>query len=139
MGATDYCLRLTRGVDLQQSAATLSPFGYPPLDTVSPLLSATSQYNDICWKGAPDGFRDLDKFFPPAEFVFGGGAVLGLTPLRYLFASKPGEYCLGVFDNGMSGTLIGGVSVRDVVVTVRGGVNKGVGMGRGIKGDKGLW
>ncbi|KAG2424657.1 hypothetical protein HXX76_014381 [Chlamydomonas incerta] len=78
---------------------------------------ADPQYNDICWKGAPDQFKDLDKYFPPAEFVFGGGAKLTLPPLRYLFLSKPAEYCLGIFDNGNSGALVGGVSVRDVVVT----------------------
>ncbi|KAG2496491.1 hypothetical protein HYH03_005316 [Edaphochlamys debaryana] len=78
---------------------------------------ADPQYNDICWKGAPEGFKDLEKFFPSATFVFGEGAVLELPPVRYLFVSRPGEYCLGVFDNGGSGTLIGGVSVRDVTVT----------------------
>ncbi|PNH07727.1 Aspartic proteinase-like protein 2, partial [Tetrabaena socialis] len=78
---------------------------------------ADPQYNDICWKGAPDEFQGLEQFFPPAEFVFGEGARLQLPPLRYLFLSKPSEYCLGFFDNGNSGTLIGGVSVRDMVVT----------------------
>ncbi|EFJ40804.1 hypothetical protein VOLCADRAFT_99385, partial [Volvox carteri f. nagariensis] len=75
-------------------------------------------YNDICWKGAPDNFQGLENHFPSAEFVFGDNARLSLPPLRYLFVSRPGEYCLGVFDNGGSGTLIGGVSVRDVVVTM---------------------
>ncbi|GFR53015.1 hypothetical protein Agub_g15707 [Astrephomene gubernaculifera] len=78
---------------------------------------ADPQYNDICWKGARDGFQGLEEFFPPAEFVFAGNARLTLPPLRYLFLSRPSEYCLGFFDNGAAGTLIGGVSVRDVVVT----------------------
>ncbi|GIL85438.1 hypothetical protein Vretimale_10621 [Volvox reticuliferus] len=84
---------------------------------LQPTPGADPQYNDICWKGAPDDFQDLEGYFPHAEFVFGGNARLFLPPLRYLFLSRPGEYCLGVFDNGMSGTLIGGVSVRDVVIT----------------------
>ncbi|KXZ54970.1 hypothetical protein GPECTOR_3g137 [Gonium pectorale] len=79
---------------------------------------ADPQYNDICWKGAQDAFQGLEQYFPTAEFVLGGDMHLNLPPLRYLFLSKPAEYCLGFFDNGMSGTLIGGVSVRDVVVTV---------------------
>ncbi|GIL60482.1 hypothetical protein Vafri_15027 [Volvox africanus] len=84
---------------------------------LQPTPGADPQYNDICWKGAPDDFQNLERHFPPADFVFGGNARLFLPPLRYLFLSRPGEYCLGVFDNGMSGTLIGGVSVRDVVIT----------------------
>jgi Xylanase inhibitor C-terminal len=76
------------------------------------------QYNDICWKGAADSFDKLEPSFPVAELVFGGNARLRLTPLRYLFMMRPGEYCLGFFDNGASGTLIGGVSVRNVLVQV---------------------
>lgn len=46
---------------------------------------------------------------------------VGITPQRYLFAGRaPGEYCLGVFDNGWQGVLLGGILVRDVLVQVRG-------------------
>ena len=84
------------------------------------------QYADICWKGAPESIHDLGSVFPAAEFIFGGGTVLHLTPLRYLFMMGTDSFCLGVFDNGASGTLIGGVSVRDVIVKVgRTGVDAG--------------
>lgn len=77
---------------------------------------ADPQYQDICWKGAPVEFLEADKVFPTVEFVFGGNARLKLTPYRYLFKLRAGEYCLGVFDNGGSGTLIGGITVRNVLV-----------------------
>lgn len=39
---------------------------------------------------------------------------------RYLFQlSRKGSYCLAVFDNGMSGSLIGEVATRNVLVKVR--------------------
>lgn len=50
-----------------------------------------------------------------------GGAYLELRPHSYLFAGDaPGSYCLGVFDNGWSGTLLGGIITRNALVQVRG-------------------
>lgn len=46
------------------------------------------------------------------------GVSFKLTPERYLFMVGRGEYCLGVFDNGYQGTLIGGIIVRNVLVQV---------------------
>jgi hypothetical protein len=57
--------------------------------------------------------------FPTGSLDFVGGASLRLPPHRYLFAIGRGEYCLGLFDNGGSGTLIGGIAVRNALVTVR--------------------
>jgi hypothetical protein len=48
-----------------------------------------------------------------------GGASFALTPQRYLFMAGRGEYCLGVFDNGWQGTLLGGIIMRNVLVQVR--------------------
>ena len=44
-------------------------------------------------------------------------------PLNYLFmhTGEAGAYCLGVFDNGASGTLLGGISFRNILVQVCGG------------------
>ena len=41
-------------------------------------------------------------------------------PLNYLFmhTGEAGAYCLGVFDNGASGTLLGGISFRNILVQV---------------------
>lgn len=72
----------------------------------------------MCWSGAPHNFEGLTKLFPTAKMVFGGGASVSLPPHRYLFMIGAGEYCLGVFDNGQSGTLIGGIAVRNVLVQV---------------------
>lgn len=78
------------------------------------------QYNDICWKGAPSDVNQLHKVFPAVEWVFEGNTRLPMKPLQYLFVmnTKSGSYCLGVFDNGAQGTLIGGITVRNVLVQV---------------------
>jgi hypothetical protein len=47
-----------------------------------------------------------------------GGAALALTPQRYLFAAGRGLYCLGVFDNGDEGSLLGGILTRNALVQV---------------------
>lgn len=47
-----------------------------------------------------------------------GGTVLQLRPLQYLFYVRYSTYCLGVFDNGNSGALIGGIAVRNVLTQV---------------------
>jgi hypothetical protein len=62
--------------------------------------------------------EDLDSVFPTMELRFKDGAVLPMKPLQYLFVLGPGAYCLGMFDNGNSGTLIGGITVRNVLVQV---------------------
>lgn len=76
------------------------------------------QYNDICWKNAPDSVDKLETVFPVIDMVFGGGAVLKLKPLQYLFVLGGGSYCLGIFDNGNAGTLLGGITVRNVLLQV---------------------
>ena len=40
------------------------------------------------------------------------GKALEVGPLNYLFmhVNEPGAYCLGVFDNGYQGTLLGGIT-----------------------------
>ncbi|KAF6251742.1 aspartic peptidase domain-containing protein [Scenedesmus sp. NREL 46B-D3] len=77
---------------------------------------ADPQFKDICWRGAPHDFKGLDKVFPTGTVSFAGGASFQLTPQRYLFRVGRGEYCLGVFDNGWQGTLLGGILVRNVLV-----------------------
>jgi hypothetical protein len=55
----------------------------------------------------------------PAAATTPGGAFLELRPHSYLFAAgEPGTYCLGLFDNGPSGTLLGGIITRDTLVQV---------------------
>ncbi|WIA11327.1 hypothetical protein OEZ85_011450 [Tetradesmus obliquus] len=74
------------------------------------------QFNDVCWRGAPHDFKALDKVFPTGSITFAGGASVALTPQRYLFMVGRGEYCLGMFDNGWQGTLLGGIIMRSVLV-----------------------
>lgn len=51
----------------------------------------------------------------------GAGVVLRAGPLNYLFvhAGQRGSYCLGVFDNAHQGTLLGGITFRNVLVQAR--------------------
>lgn len=58
------------------------------------------------------------------QLNFGGGVELHLHPLNYLFmhTRESGAYCLGVFDNGHQGTLLGGITFRNVLIKVRVGV-----------------
>lgn len=78
------------------------------------------QYEDICFGGAPEhsDITGLRKVFPPVQFVFKDGVVLDLSPLNYLFVHtfESGKYCLGVFDNGDAGVLLGGITFRNVLV-----------------------
>lgn len=48
------------------------------------------------------------------------GTNLKMGPLNYLFMHtvEAGAYCLGVFDNGQSGTLLGGITFRNILVEV---------------------
>ena len=48
------------------------------------------------------------------------GKALEVGPLNYLFmhVNEPGAYCLGVFDNGYQGTLLGGITFRNILVQV---------------------
>jgi hypothetical protein len=74
------------------------------------------QYDDICWKNAPTSFEALRSVFPTATLELQGGVVLELLPHRYLFMAAVGEYCLGMFDNKDHGTLIGSITVRNMLV-----------------------
>ena len=78
---------------------------------------------DVCYGAsagtAPSPTLDsLENFFPTLTVAFEGGASLALPPANYLFihGKIAGAFCVGVMDNGRAGTLIGGVTVRDVVV-----------------------
>jgi hypothetical protein len=120
----------TRRPLTSSSLPAAQPWAPTPTAPPTPL-----QYPDICWRGAPDAFGpDLLKVFPTASLAFAGGATLQLPPHRYLFLVAKGEYCLGVFDNGQAGTLIGGIAVRNALVTVRGRSALGGCVGRGERG-----
>ena len=62
------------------------------------------------------------------EFVFDPSVKIRMKPSQYLFGIGKGKYCLGIFDNGAAGSLIGGISVRDVLVQVRNGWMHGLGL-----------
>lgn len=79
-----------------------------------------AQYDDICFGQAPshDDLQALSNVFPAMEIQFDQGTSLVLGPLNYLFVHtfNSGKYCLGVFDNGRAGTLLGGITFRNVLV-----------------------
>ncbi|KAJ7944487.1 Aspartic proteinase-like protein 2 [Quillaja saponaria] len=76
-------------------------------------------YNDICFSGAGNDISQLSKSFPAVDMVFGNDLKLSLSPENYLFRHSKvrGAYCLGVFKNADSTTLLGGIVVRNTLVT----------------------
>ncbi|GAQ80451.1 Eukaryotic aspartyl protease family protein [Klebsormidium nitens] len=79
------------------------------------------KYPDICFSGAGDDLTQLAAHFPTVSFEMGGwqGAPwsLELAPENFLFKhAEPGAYCLGLFENQDQGSLIGGITVRNMLV-----------------------
>lgn len=78
------------------------------------------QYDDICFGSAPEhtDVEAMSQVFPSFGLHFAPNATLILGPLNYLFVHtfNSGKYCLGVFDNGHAGTLLGGITFRNVLV-----------------------
>eukprot|EP00899_Mesostigma_viride_P004461 jgi/Mesvir1/14015/Mv21630-RA.2 len=105
-------------------------FSYVPTAVFEPLVQQVRaqihlpevegpdpMYPDICFGNA--GTQDqLEQSFPLLTISFYGNVVVQLQPVDYLFqhAVMPNAYCLGFFDNGRQGTLIGGVAVRNKLV-----------------------
>ncbi|KAG0617623.1 hypothetical protein M758_4G003500 [Ceratodon purpureus] len=76
-------------------------------------------YPDICYAGAGSDTKELGKHFPPVDFVFAENKKVSLAPENYLFkhTKVPGAYCLGFFKNQDATTLLGGIVVRNMLVT----------------------
>ncbi|KAF3446582.1 hypothetical protein FNV43_RR11762 [Rhamnella rubrinervis] len=76
-------------------------------------------YDDICFSGAGRDGTQLEKIFPDVEMVFSNGQKLSLSPENYMFRhTRAGDaYCLGIFASGDSTTLLGGILVRNTLVT----------------------
>jgi hypothetical protein len=91
------------------------------------------QYDDICFGSAPEhtDVEAMASVFPSFSLHFAPDATLTLDPLNYLFVHtfNSGKYCLGVFDNGHAGTLLGGITFRNVLVQYD-RQNERVGFGR---------
>ena len=98
------------------------------------------QYDDICFGGAPEhtDLRAMAAVFPSLTLHFSPAVTLTLGPLNYLFVHtfNSGKYCLGVFDNGLAGTLLGGITFRNVLVEYDRG-NKRIGFGKAACRDLG--
>lgn len=95
-------------------------------DAVHQQLGALQQvhgpdpnYPDICYAGAGTDVKELSKHFPAVDFVFAENKKVSLAPENYLFkhTKVPGAYCLGFFKNQDSTTLLGGIVVRNMLVT----------------------
>ncbi|XP_039015457.1 protein ASPARTIC PROTEASE IN GUARD CELL 2-like [Hibiscus syriacus] len=76
-------------------------------------------FDDICVSGAGRDVSQLSKTFPEVEMVFKNGNKLLLSPENYLFRHTrlSGAYCLGIFPNSESTTLLGGIVARNTLVT----------------------
>lgn len=82
---------------------------------------------DVCYQLPGASMEALEKLTTPFPNVTLDmeGAALQLPPQNYLFAwgeRKPDAFCLGVFDNGDQGVLLGAIAARDMLITYdRGG------------------
>ncbi|XWS14767.1 hypothetical protein CRYUN_Cryun35bG0036500 [Craigia yunnanensis] len=78
-----------------------------------------AHYDDICFSGAGRDVSHLSKIFPEVEMVFNNGKKLLLSPENYLFRHTKvnGAYCLGIFPNAEPTTLLGGIVVRNTLVS----------------------
>ncbi|KAM3758103.1 hypothetical protein ACB098_01G017400 [Castanea mollissima] len=76
-------------------------------------------FNDICFSGAGREVSKLLEVFPQVDMVFNNGKKLSLSPENYLFrhTKVSGAYCLGIFQGDDATTLLGGIVVRNTLVT----------------------
>jgi len=87
-----------------------------------------ARFPDICYGEAPPHTEPekLSQYFPEMTLSFAGQGDDGdaddielfLSPFNYLFihGKVAGQYCLGVFDGKGAGTLLGGITFRNVLV-----------------------
>jgi hypothetical protein len=99
-------------------AAVAAPSALKRVDGPDP-----SYPDDVCYAAVaaapPLTEASLADAFPNLTLRFAGDDVtLNLPPKNYLFAhgGVAGAFCLGVMDNGRAGTLLGGITARDVLV-----------------------
>lgn len=81
-----------------------------------PQVDGEAGFHDVCWDKAPTDASQLAAIFPEVVLTFDADINLVLTPMQYLFMLSEGKWCLGVFNNGPNGALIGGITVRNTLV-----------------------
>lgn len=74
-------------------------------------------YGDVCFGNVRGGEAALSDYFPPWTVKF-ADLELELPPINYLWVHSKVQdaFCLGVFNNGNSGSLLGGLFARDILV-----------------------
>lgn len=77
------------------------------------------KYDDVCFGPATSDPSQLAEYFPPITIQFHPNVKYQLSPENFLFRHTADEnaYCLGVFENKDRGTLLGGILVRNTMVT----------------------
>ena len=55
--------------------------------------------------------------FADYTFLFSGGPTLVLGPRQYIYELRKGVWCMGIFNNGHSGTVLGAATMRNHEVT----------------------
>lgn len=110
---TTFAYLPTRAFDMfrKQIAAHVEAQGLRPVQKPDP------SFDDICY-GLVPSLSMLSSYFPSADLHFRGGSTVHLEPINYLYVHPVVEkaYCLGIFDNGHAGTLLGGIIFRDILV-----------------------
>lgn len=61
-----------------------------------------------CFQLTEQEKEQRDSLFPPLEMLLSGGVVLRIPPSQYMTMSgSAGQWCVNIYDNGNSGTLVG--------------------------------
>ncbi|XP_044511927.1 aspartic proteinase 36-like isoform X2 [Mangifera indica] len=89
------------------------------IHSLKPVVGPDPNFEDICFSGAGRDVSQLSKVFPKVDMVFSNGQKFSLSPENYLFrhTKVSGAYCLGIFKNADATTLLGGIVVRNTLVT----------------------
>ena len=96
----------------------------------SRVKGADPAFPDVCWGGlGVDAGAWPGAPFPNLTLTLAPATPLSLPPRSYLFPhpAKADAVCLGVFDNGGPGTILGGITFLDTLVQLdRSGGSPGV-------------
>ncbi|CAI7923324.1 unnamed protein product [Closterium sp. NIES-53] len=116
-------VRITVGYGVVMDSGTT--FSYLPRKAFEAFKAAVSARSGLL----VERWKELSNYFPTVSLTFDGDLVYELTPENYLFrhVKVPGSYCLGLFKNNDRGTLIGGIIMRNTLVTYD-RVNSRIGM-----------
>ena len=80
-----------------------------PWGSCSQRVTKGEYPDDYCYKMSAEEMLRFDEY----KFLFSGGPTLVLGPRQYVYELRTGVWCMGIFNNGHSGTVIGAATMRN--------------------------